>query len=56
MLSNKPTAHAIKAFLNISTHFYNNHAQKAGSAVYGGSIDNCAIDLFLLNIAQNTAY
>ena len=42
---NEPTVHAITALLNISIHFYNNNAQKAGSAVYGGSIDSCAIDL-----------
>ena len=40
------TANAMimRAFLNISIHFCNNNAQKASSAVYGGSIDNCAID------------
>ena len=37
--------HAIRAFLNVSIHFSSNHAQKAGSAVYGGSVDSCAIDL-----------
>ena len=42
---NESAAHAIRAFLNISIHFSNNHAQKAGSAVYGGSVDNCAIHL-----------
>ena len=34
--SNESTAHAIREFLNIHIHFYNNHAQKAGSAVYSG--------------------
>ena len=38
------SANAMRAFLNISIRFYNNHAQRAGSAVYGGSVDNCAID------------
>ena len=41
---NEPTVHAIRALLNISLHFCNNNAQTAGSAVYGGSIDSCAID------------
>jgi len=45
---NEPTVHAITELLNISIHFYNNHAQKAGSAVYGGSIDSCAIDLGII--------
>ena len=43
--SNETSANEIGAFLNISIHFCNNHAQKAGSAVFGGSIDNCAIDV-----------
>ena len=43
--SNESTARAIRAFLNISIHFCNNHAQKAGSAVYGGSIDSCIMEL-----------
>ena len=43
--SDESSAIAMRAFLSINLHFYNNHAQKAGSAVYGGSIDNCAIDL-----------
>ena len=43
--SNDSDAQAVREFLNISIHFINNHAQKAGSAVYGGSVDNCAIDL-----------
>ena len=43
--SNKTTAEKIKAFLNTSIHFFNNNAQKAGSTVYGGSVDNCAIYL-----------
>ena len=39
--SNKFTAHQIRSLLNISVHFCNNHARKAGSAVYGGSVDSC---------------
>ena len=34
-----------RPILNISINSYNNHAQIAGSAVLGGLIDNCAIDL-----------
>ena len=33
---NESTAQAIRTLLNISIHFSNNHAQKAGSAVFGG--------------------
>ena len=43
--SNKSAVPSIRALLNISIHFCNNNAQKAGSAMYGGSIDSCAIDL-----------
>ena len=54
--SNDSTAQAVREFLNISIHFSNNHAQKAGSAVYGGSIDNCAIDLgYTLYLGYNTS-
>ena len=42
---NESTAHAIRAFLNVSVHFCNNYAQRAGSAVYGGSVDNCLVHL-----------
>ena len=52
--SNESTSKAIREFLNISIHFRNNHAQKAGSAVYGGSIDSCAIDLgYTIHIPYN---
>ena len=43
--SNESTAHAIRALLNIGIHFHNNYAQRAGNAVYGGSVENCAISL-----------
>ena len=43
--TNESTVQVIRALLNISIHFCNNHARKAGSAVYGGSIDSCAINL-----------
>ena len=39
--SNQSIAHRIRALLNISIHFSNNHAKRAGSAVYGGSVDSC---------------
>ena len=42
---NDSTIHTVRELLNISIHFHNNYAQKAGSAVYGGSIDNCVIEL-----------
>jgi len=42
--SNDSTAHSIRTMLNASIHISNNHAQIAGSAVFGGSIDNCAIE------------
>ena len=35
--------HAVTAYYNIYIHFYNNHAQIAGSAVYGGAMDICKI-------------
>ena len=35
--------YALPAYLNIHLHFCNNHAQTAGSAVYGGSVDICRI-------------
>ena len=40
--SNESTALKIRPLLNITLHFSSNHAKRAGSAVYGGSIDNCA--------------
>ena len=43
--SNKSTALKIRPLLNITLHFSSNHAKRAGSAVYGGSIDNCASHL-----------
>ena len=39
------TRHAIDALVYMRVHFYNNHAQIAGSAVYGGSVDNCVTDI-----------
>ena len=54
--SNDSTAQAVREFLNISIRFHNNHAQKAGSAVYGGSIDSCAIDLgYAIHLAYSTS-
>ena len=38
-------AAAIRASLNIHSYFYNNHAGISGSAVYGGSIDNCTVHI-----------
>ena len=35
--------YALPAYLSIHLHFCNNHAQIAGSAVYGGSVDICRI-------------
>jgi len=35
--------YAVTAYYNIYIHFYNNHAQIAGSAVYGGAMDICYI-------------
>ena len=35
--------HAVTAYYNIYIHFYNNHAQIVGSAVYGGAMDICKI-------------
>jgi len=35
--------HAATAYYNIYIHFYNNHAQIAGSVVYGGAMDICKI-------------
>ena len=35
--------HAATAYYNIYIHFYNNHAQIVGSAVYGGAMDICKI-------------
>ena len=39
--------HAVTALMyyNIHLHFRNNHAQNAGSAVYGGSLDICHINV-----------
>ena len=34
---------AIISYFNIHLHLYNNNAQTAGSAVYGGSLDSCTI-------------
>ena len=34
---------AVIAYYNIHIHVYNNHAEIAGSAVYGGAIDICYI-------------
>ena len=34
---------SICASLNVHSYFYNNHAGISGSAIYGGSIDNCII-------------
>ena len=45
MQLNEPTAHEIRTLLNVSIHFANNYAQIAGSAVFGGSINNCTIEL-----------
>jgi len=42
---NESTAHDVRAMLNFTINSYNNHARIAGNAVFGGSIDNCAIDL-----------
>ena len=54
--TNDSTAQAVREFLNISIHFHNNHAQKAGSAVYGGSIDNCTIDFgYAILLAYSTS-
>ena len=39
------TQQAIDALVYMRVHFYNNHAQIAGSAIYGGSIDNCVTDI-----------
>jgi len=36
-------SYAVTAYYNIYVHFYNNRAQIAGSAVYGGSVDICHI-------------
>ena len=36
---------AIRASLNIHSYFYNNHAGISGSAVYGGSLDNCNVHI-----------
>ena len=36
---------AIRASLNIHSYFYNNHAGISGSAMYGGSIDNCIVHI-----------
>ena len=36
---------AIHASLNIHSYFYNNHAGISGSAVYGGSLDNCNVHI-----------
>jgi len=34
---------ALRASLSIYLYFYNNHAGMSGSAIYGGSIDNCVV-------------
>ena len=36
---------AIRASLNIHSLFYNNNAGISGSAIYGGSIDNCIVHI-----------
>ena len=36
---------ATRASLNIHSYFYNNHAGISGSAIYGGSIDNCMVHI-----------
>ena len=42
---NESTAHEIRTMLNVRIQISNNHAQIAGSAVLGGSIDNCTFEL-----------
>ena len=37
--SNIQTSYAVTAYYNIYIHFNNNHAQIAGSTVYGGAMD-----------------
>ena len=39
----------IRPFLDIHLRFYNNHAQIAGSSVYGGAIYNCIVQVWSLN-------
>ena len=41
--SSRAVTAAIRASLNIHSYFYNNNAGISGSAMYGGSIDNCII-------------
>ena len=36
---------AICASLNVHSYFYNNNAGISGSAVYGGSLDNCMVNI-----------
>ena len=36
---------AIRASFNIHSYFYNNHAGISGSAMYGGSVDNCIVHI-----------
>jgi len=43
--SNEYTASEIRTLLSVSIHISNNYAQIAGSAVFGGSINNCTIEL-----------
>ena len=38
-------AAATRPSLNIHSYFYNNHAGISGSAMYGGSIDNCIVHI-----------
>ena len=49
--SNRSIADRIRAHLNISIHFSNNRAKRAGSAVYGGSVDSC-INYMRYNVAE----